>query len=86
LEDISEIDELKEEKAELEAEEIIFEPATVVIADDIGENRKLIRNLLSNQEFTIFEAKNGKELVELAHKVKTRHNIHRCTDAGDEWI
>ena len=70
VEDISEIDNLEEEKAELETEEIIFEPTTVVIADDIGENRKLIRNLLSNQEFTIFEAKNGKELVELAHKVK----------------
>ncbi len=70
IEDISMLDDMKEEKAELETEEIIFEPATIVIADDIGENRKLIRNLLGNQEFTIFEAKNGKELVELVHKVK----------------
>ncbi len=51
-------------------EAIEFEPATIIIADDISENRQLIKEIISDYGFTIFEVKNGRELVELSEKVK----------------
>lgn len=50
-------------------EQISFEPATLIIADDVGRNRKLIEEFIAEHNFTVFEATNGKKLVELANKV-----------------
>lgn len=47
---------------------VIFKPATVLIVDDIEENRKLIIDLLENSPLTIIEAINGEEAVEMAKK------------------
>jgi len=47
---------------------IIFEKATVLLADDHEEDRKLIIDLLANSRLTIIEAVNGKEAVEMATK------------------
>lgn len=45
---------------------IIFQPATVLVVDDITANRALIIDLLENSQLTIHEAVNGQEAVELA--------------------
>ncbi|MDT8448117.1 MAG: ATP-binding protein [bacterium] len=44
-------------------EEIRFEPAKILIADDIKVNRDLIRGFLEGQPITFFEANNGQEAV-----------------------
>lgn len=40
-----------------------FEPATIVIADDIAANRELLTEYLKNYPFTLIEAENGLEAV-----------------------
>lgn len=50
-------------------EEIVFEPAVVLVAEDISLNRELIKGFLEGFAFEILEATNGREAVEIA---KTR--------------
>jgi len=45
---------------------IIFEKATVLIADDIELNRNLIKEYLKSTPLTLLEAKDGQEAVEIA--------------------
>lgn len=47
-----------------------FEPKTILIADDIKYNRKLLKEFLENYNFTFFEAENGLEAIE---STKTIH-------------
>ena len=56
------------EELNLHNSEIVFAPATVLIADDIELNRKLIREYLKSTPLTIFEAKNGQEAVDIARE------------------
>ena len=44
--------------------EVIFEKATVLIADDIELNRNLIKEYLQNTALTLLEAKDGQEAVD----------------------
>jgi PAS domain S-box-containing protein len=46
--------------------QIIFEPASVLVADDLEINRQLILETLRQSPLTIKEAANGKEAMELA--------------------
>ncbi|MFA7134584.1 MAG: CHASE domain-containing protein, partial [Bacteroidales bacterium] len=47
---------------------VLFKPATVLIADDNEENRKLIIDLLDNSPLTIIETLNGEQAVKMAKK------------------
>ncbi|WP_372998216.1 ATP-binding protein [Sulfurimonas sp.] len=51
-------------------QKVIFEKATVLVADDIKLNRKLIIEYLKDTPLTIIEAVNGQEAIDL---VKERH-------------
>ena len=50
--------------------EIIFEPATILLAEDIALNRELIRGYLEEFPLVILEAVNGREAVDLARAKK----------------
>ena len=41
-------------------------PATILIAEDHDDNRELIRLLLANANYTVREARNGQECLDLA--------------------
>lgn len=47
-------------------DKLIFEPATVLVVDDIQSNRDLIKGFLQDANLTIFEAENGQEAVHVA--------------------
>lgn len=49
-----------------DVEKIRFEPAKLLIVDDIEVNRELIKEIFSQQPFEIFQAENGLEAVQLA--------------------
>ena len=44
--------------------DIIFDPVTILVADDIKHNRDLIKGYLEDNQLTVFEATNGREAVE----------------------
>ena len=54
--------ELQERKQQ---KEVIFEPAKILIVDDIELNRTLIYEYLKKMPFTLMQANNGKEALEL---------------------
>ena len=45
-----------------------FEPAKILIVDDMRLNRELLKNYLERDEFTLYVAKNGQEAIELVEK------------------
>lgn len=47
---------------------VVFEPATILVAEDIHLNRELIKGFLEGLHLTIHEAGNGREAVDLARK------------------
>jgi two-component system sensor histidine kinase EvgS len=47
---------------------LIFDKATILIADDIESNRNLLKEYFLNTNFTVIQAKNGKKAVEYAIK------------------
>lgn len=49
--------------------DIDFEPATVLVVDDVESNRAVIKNFLRNYSVTVIEAENGLEGVNLAKKL-----------------
>ncbi len=51
-------------------DKITFEPATVLVVDDIENNRNLVKEFLLSQPLTIIEAKDGKEAIEVARANK----------------
>lgn len=60
----------KPEFQELTLRNVRFENATVLIVDDIGHNRFLIKEFLKNTELNTFEAANGEEALEKAEKYR----------------
>ena len=48
--------------------EIIFQPATVLIADDIDLNRTLLKEYLKPTPLTLLEAKDGQEAIDIARR------------------
>ncbi len=51
-------------------DDIIFEPANVLIVDDIESNRNLLKGYLSFSPLNILEAENGREGIEFTKKYK----------------
>jgi len=60
------LSEKEEEEEEIDLTKITFEPAVIFVVDDVLLNRDLLKGYLSNFEFEIIEAVNGKECVDLA--------------------
>ncbi len=52
----------------IDIEGLIFKPATILVADVISDNRKLINAYLEDYGFTILEAENGSEAIEKANR------------------
>lgn len=52
----------------LKSHKFQFEPAKILIVDDVELNRKLIYRYCRNSNLTVFEAENGKDAVEVAEK------------------
>jgi len=59
---------LELEKRITNLKSIVFEESSILIADDIEFNREVTTAYLGSQNFCFFEAKNGKEAVDLAVK------------------
>ena len=53
------------EDAQIKKRKLTFEPATILLADDIELNRNLITEYLKDTPFTILEAVNGKEALSI---------------------
>ena len=68
--EIGSLVETDEKVNETNISEIVFEPAKVLIADDIPHNREVIMSFLKNFEFEIYAATNGKEAVKTAERFK----------------
>ncbi len=56
------------ERNSLDPDLVHFEPATILIADDIEMNRNLIKGYLSSSEFSFLEATNGEDVVNLVKR------------------
>jgi signal transduction histidine kinase/CheY-like chemotaxis protein len=59
-------DEMEESILDEKFQAIEFENAKILVVDDVESNRNLIREIFENANITVFEAKNGKEAVEIA--------------------
>ncbi len=55
-------------EAGLNIDSIRFEPATILIADDIDYNRELLATYLETWPFDLYQAVNGKEAIEQARR------------------
>jgi CheY-like chemotaxis protein len=53
---------------EVNPADIIFEDATILVVDDVEENRKFIKDALREREFILLEAANGVSALELMKK------------------
>jgi len=53
---------------ELNPEEIIFEKATIVVADDVEHNRKYLIDALKNTEIKVIEAEDGQQALSIIKK------------------
>lgn len=49
---------------------VLFEPATILVAEDVHLNRELIKGYLEGFKFEIVEALNGRQAVEFAQTLK----------------
>ena len=52
-------------EAQIDIDGVTFEPATILIADDVEVNRNLIKGYLEGYDFDFLEAANGEEAVRL---------------------
>ena len=50
--------------------QIVFEPSTILLAEDILLNRELIKGFLEGYDLQLLEATNGREAVEMARQSK----------------
>jgi len=57
------------EENQLNPAEILFKKAVILIADDLENNRKYLRDVLKNTNLIIVEAENGKTALSLAKKM-----------------
>ena len=54
----------------IDIKDIVFEPATIVIADDINYNRDVLKGFLKEYNFKLVEAGDGKELLKVLKETK----------------
>jgi signal transduction histidine kinase/CheY-like chemotaxis protein len=57
-----------EKKDDIDFKTLVFQKSAILIVDDIGYNRNLLRRFLDRYDFTLFEATNGKEAVEITRQ------------------
>ena len=50
--------------------DILFEKRVIVVADDVEENRRLIKDILNHTELVVVEAEDGIEALDIIRKVK----------------
>lgn len=60
----------RQEKQKVSLPSIDFEPATVLVVDDVESSRHVVRNFLKDYSVSVMEAENGLEGIELAKKIK----------------
>ena len=60
----------KDEAEKLEIENLMFGPATVLLIDDVVDNRNYIKGVLSNYDLNILEANDGLEGLEIVRNSK----------------
>ena len=58
-----------ENKIKIDPEKIKFNPATILIVDDIEHNRNLIKDTLKNTQLKVIEAEEGFKALELSNKI-----------------
>jgi len=51
---------------------IVFEPAKILIADDVSINREFLKSVFKGSDITFFEAEDGEEAIEKIKKFKPR--------------
>ncbi len=51
-------------------ESVHFDPAKILVVDDIQYNRDLLRSYLGNYDLKILEAQNGREAIEMTRRVR----------------
>jgi two-component system sensor histidine kinase EvgS len=54
----------EKEKTDIDLKSVQFEPAGILIADDVEANRKLVRDFLAGYPFRILEANDGESVVQ----------------------
>ena len=52
-----------------DADKIDFDPATLIVADDIDYNREMLMVFLEAYDFTFVESENGRDTIALAEKI-----------------
>ena len=57
-----------EEYVDTFSDSIVFQPAKILVTDDICTNRELVKGYLEDYDFEIFEAENGKVCLDMAKK------------------
>jgi len=65
---ITEDENIYEEK--IDYKNLVFKNATLMVVDDVVENRELIKESINSSHITIFEASNGIEAIKLAKEKK----------------
>ncbi|MFC1563958.1 ATP-binding protein [candidate division KSB1 bacterium] len=60
---IADLDEIKE--GQVDADSVTFEKATLLVVDDIEVNRRVVSGFLEPFGFTLLEAENGKEAIQI---------------------
>ncbi len=66
----TEADYVATQRINLDVENVIFEPAKILVADDIDYNRELIRSYFEGYALTTVIAETGTETIEAAHEYK----------------
>ncbi|MBK7710072.1 MAG: PAS domain S-box protein [Bacteroidales bacterium] len=54
----------------IDTDEILFEPGTVLVVDDVAENRNYMRDALKGTNLSVIEADNGRAAMEIIKKSK----------------
>lgn len=60
----------KKSHSNLNCENIVFDPARILVVDDINHNQELVKSFLYNYAFEFYFANNGFEAIELASHIK----------------
>jgi signal transduction histidine kinase/PleD family two-component response regulator len=61
--------EKRTEEIQLDPADIVFEKATIIVADDVEHNRKYLIDALRNANIKIVEAEDGQQALSLAKKI-----------------
>ncbi len=67
---IATVDILVTEELSKNTENIVFEKASILVADDIESNRKLLKEILTMSRFSVQTASNGQDVLEAVNQQK----------------